>query len=163
MVDQCQKIQQKLIELCIVNFKTQFLTQSNLTMISFLQGIQEPIQKKLICGILRNSSPTKHFPIDIVSIIIDYYNEEATWKIPMHQIISKLNEDLTTIDGPQLIITDYKFTLKLKRSRNNLYFGAWYQSNHIIEKSLHNYFNSTFDSQTANKIDIPWIDKYRNN
>lgn len=111
---------------------------------------------KLISGFVRShfqSNRKNQFPLDLLSIIINFYNEIISWKIPINKLKESLsNVDFKTFNGPELVIFDYKFMLKLKLSRNKLYFGLWYQKNNVIENALYSYFASNINPQTANKI-----------
>jgi len=120
---------------------------------AFMRGVHAPEIQALISGFTRplttNNTPA---PTDITGIIFVYTNPVITWRLPIQELTSKLNSDFTTISGPELNINEYKFNLKLKRSRNNLYFGAWYQCNEVIQQAIHSYFQSSFNAQIANKI-----------
>lgn len=94
---------------------------------------------------------THLYPVDLIPIINDFYNDEISWTIPVKQIKSQLTSDFTTIIGPEQIINGYHFVMKLKRSRDNLYFGIWYQNNKKIENTLRSEIEAAYDTDTANK------------
>lgn len=107
----------------------------------------------LIFGFYRAVCTKHEVPIkDIYGIIHLYYTDVITWRLPKSEINNKLNEDFTTIYGPEYYVNGYKFIFKAKRSRGNLYLGAWYQCNEVIQTAIHAHFESEYSTPIADKI-----------
>lgn len=132
-----------------VKFLSYIMTNSY----SFMQGIDQSTVEILVAGFLRDIPANKKpAPTDMIGVVNLYYNPIISWRIPVNDITDRLSTDFTTLTGPEFSIKGYKFILKLKRSRNNLYYGAWYECNGIIQQRLHSYFQSSFNTQIADKI-----------
>ena len=92
-----------------------------------MQGLDKTTAEIIASGYLWEILGDNHAPTDITGLCINYFYAVIFWKVPMHQITSTLSTDFTTLNGPEFRINNHRFVLKAKRSRNNLYFGAWYQ------------------------------------
>ena len=91
-------------------------------------------------------------PQDVIGICIIYFIDGVQWKIPISTLTSALHKDFTTLTGPDFYINGYKFILKAKRSKDKLYFGAWYQCDETIQQALYTQFSTAYDINVANKI-----------
>ena len=91
-------------------------------------------------------------PSDIICLITLFSNELNRWKISSKELKTKLYEDYTTIEGALINIKGHKFITKLKRSRDRLYFGLWYQGTGAVYDRMRQTFTSAYNEAISNTI-----------